>query len=165
MKIKLAALSAVAILTCALALPALACDGNKSTKSASTAVAADYSHCSPGAKSAVWAGAWLERSATGELTVVAVAAGSPAARAGVKPGDLVVAVNGRDLATYDAGSCLSKSERVVGASVAYTIQRGEKSKVVKVKLEKMPEQATGKFADRVATFEPGLAAVVVTSVD
>ena len=45
------------------------------------------------------------------------------------------------------------------------MQRGSSTKVVKVKLEKMPEQATAKFADREASFEPSLAAVVITVAD
>ena len=77
---------------------------------------------------------------------------------------MVVAVNGRDLSSKE-GVCLTSADCKVGASVAYTIQRGSKTKVMKVKLEKMPETATAKFANREASFEPELAAVVITVAD
>ena len=157
---------AIAILTCALALPALAGGEHCSGKSTATAASsAGKSSCSSSAKSAAWAGAWLQRSASGEVTVAEVAAGSPAARSGLKAGDVVVAVNGRDLASKENGVCMSSADCKVGAAVAYTIQRGSSTKVVKVKLEKMPEQATAKFANREASFDPALAAVVLTVTD
>ena len=164
MKLKLA-VPAVAFLTCALVAPALAGGDHCAGQSSATAVAAGKSHCSSSAKSAAWAGAWLERSSSGELTVAAVASGSPAARSGLRAGDLVVAVNGRDLAAKDNAACLSGAECKVGAAVAYTIQRGKSTRVVKVKLEKLPDQATARFADREASFDPTLAAVVITSID
>jgi S1-C subfamily serine protease len=166
MKLKLA-VPAIAILSCALVAPALAggdhCAGKSSASAA--AVAASKDHCSSTAKSAAWAGAWLERSSSGDLTVAAVASGSPAARSGLRAGDLVLAVNGRDLAAKEGAACMTSAECKVGAAVAYTVQRGKATKVVKVKLEKMPEQATAKFAGREASFDPSLAAVILTSVD
>ncbi len=165
MKLKLA-VPAVAILSCALVAPALAggdhCAGKSSASAA--AVAAGKDHCGSTAKSAAWAGAWLERSTAGGLTVAAVASGSPAARSGLKAGDVVVAVNGRDLGAKD-GACLTSAECKVGAAVAYTVQRGRSTKVMKLKLEKLPEQATARFAGRDASFNPALAAVVLASVD
>jgi S1-C subfamily serine protease len=164
MKLKLA-VPAVAVLTCALVAPALAGGANCAGKSSAAAVVAGQDHCSSKSNSAAWAGAWLERSPAGELTVAAVASGSPAARSGLRAGDLVVAVNGRDLAAKDGAMCLTSAECKVGAAVAYTVQRGKSTKVVKVKLEKMPEQATVRFAGREASFDPTLAAVVLASVD
>lgn len=164
MKIRLA-VPAVALLTCALALPALAGGDHCGSKSSAAAVAANKSHCAPGGSSAAWAGAWLQRSASGELTVAEVASGSPAARSGLRAGDVVVAVNGRDLASQEGAVCLSKAECKVGAAVAYTIQRGQKTRVVKVKLEKLPVSATERFAHREASFDPSLAAVVIPTVD
>jgi S1-C subfamily serine protease len=158
------AIPVIAILTCALAVPALAGGGNCSGKSATAYASASKAACAPGAKSAAWAGAWLQRSESGEISVAEVASGSPAAQSGLKAGDVVVAVNGRDLSSKE-GVCLTSADCKVGAAVAYTIQRGAKTKVVKVKLEKMPEAATVKFATRQAMFEPELAAVVITTTD
>lgn len=158
-------LPVVAILTCALALPALAGGGNCSSKASATSASAGKSSCSSSAKSTAWAGAWLQRSASGQVTVAEVAAGSPASKSGLKAGDVVVAVNGRELGAKAGGECMSSADCKVGAAVAYTVQRGSSTKVVKVKLEKMPEQAAAKFADREASFEPSLAAVVITVAD
>ena len=164
MKLKLA-VPTLAVLACAVAVPAFAGGDHCAGKSTATAVAAGKDHCSSASRSAAWAGAWLERSPSGELTVAAVATGSPAARSGLRAGDLVVAVNGRDLADRGGTACLTSADCKVGAAVAYTIQRGKATKVVKLKLEKMPEKATAKFADREASFDPSLAAVVLASVD
>jgi len=156
---------AVALLSCALALPAFAGGEHCSGKASATTASAGKYACSSSAKSAAWAGAWLQRSASGQVTVAEVAAGSPASRSGLKAGDVVVAVNGYDLASKESGECMTSADCKVGAAVAYTIQRGSTTKVVKVKLEKMPEKATTKFADRDANFEPALAAVVIAIAD
>lgn len=126
------------------------------------------SHCSS-AKSAgktAWAGAWLQKSAAGAVTVAEVASGSPAAKAGLKQGDIVTAVNGYNLAdSKDRAMCASKAECNVGSAVTYTIQRGNSTKTVKVKLEKMPADAASRFANRDASFDPALAAIVMPAVN
>jgi len=116
-------------------------------------------------RSMAWSGAWLQRSPSGGLTVVAVAKDSPAARSGLQKGDVVLAVNGRDLSAGVGHSCASGAACAVGSSFAYTVQRGHSTKTVKVKLEKMPEEATMRFADVEPTYEPMLAAVVIPVVD
>ncbi len=164
---KMLAFPAVAALTIALAVPAFAGgDHCKGKTSATTAMAAGKGSCSSKASSAAWAGAWLERSNSGAVTVAEVAKGSPAARSGLKSGDVVVAVNGRNLnAGKDGSACLSSAECSVGSAVAYTVQRGRTTRVVKVKLEKMPADATERFAHREASFDPTLAAVVFPNVN
>ena len=153
---------AVALLALVASLPASACDGNKST---STASAAGHS-CSGMSHSTAWSGAWLQRSPGGGLTVVAIAQGSPAARAGLHKGDVVVAVNGRDLsAAPSEHMCADGAACAIGSSFAYTVQRGHSTKTVKVKLEKMPEEATMRYANVEPTYEPTLAAVVIPAVD
>ena len=163
MKKKLA-IPVIAALSCALAIPAFAGGEHCSGKSATAYASANKAACSSTAKSAAWAGAYLQRSESGEITVAEIASGSPAAQSGLRTGDVVVAVNGRDLSSKE-GACLTSADCKVGTAVAYTIQRGSKTKVVKVKLEKMPETATAKFANREASFEPELAAVVITVAD
>ena len=59
----------VATLALAVALPAFACDGH-SKASASSASAEGHS-CPGMSRSTAWAGAWMQRSAGGELTVIA----------------------------------------------------------------------------------------------
>jgi S1-C subfamily serine protease len=143
----------VAALTlAAVVAPASACDGH--SKSASLS------------RSTAWAGAWMQRSGGGELTVVAVAEGSPAAKSGLRAGDIVLAVNGKSLSTGTSSHmCADGTACTVGSAFAYTVQRGKATKTVKVKLEKMPADATTRFASLEASYEPTLAAMVISSVD
>lgn len=162
MKIK-HAIPVVAALTLAFAVPAFA-GANCGSKSKTSAAVAGADHCgSKGASTAVWAGAWLERS-NGAVRVAEVAKGSPAARSGLKAGDVVVAVNGYKVGAAK-GECLSSDECTVGRSVAYTVQRGRSTKVMKLKLEQMPASAADRFANREASFDPALATLVLTNVN
>jgi S1-C subfamily serine protease len=143
---------AVAALVLAISVPAIAggehCSGKSST-SATTAMAG-------------WSGAWLERSATGAVTVAAVAKGSPAAKAGLKSGDVVLAVNGYDLGDSDSRAmCASKASCSVGSTVSYTVNRAGAKKELKLKLAKLPADATERYASRDASFDPMFAAVVM----
>lgn len=114
------------------------------------------------ATTAAWAGAWMQRSASGTLTVSDVAKGSPAAKAGLRAGDVVIAVNGYDLTdSEDRAACADKAACTVGSTVAYTVKRGDATRTVKVKLEKMPANATRRYNNRAASFDPTLAAVVM----
>ena len=137
----------IAVLALAIAVPAFAggahCAGMKSS-------------------SAAWAGACLQRSATGAVTVAEVASGSPAAKAGLKTGDIVTAVNGYNLAdSKERAQCSASAECNVGSTVTYTVQRGSKTKSIKVALVEMPASAAEKYADREAKFDPALAALVL----
>ena len=118
------------------------------------------------AKSAAWSGAWLQRSSSGTVTVAEVAKGSPAAKAGLKSGDVVLAVNGYDLNDPDArATCASKADCKAGSTVTYRVMHKGSTKNVKLKLEKMPADATDRYASRQADFDPALAAVVMTTVN
>jgi S1-C subfamily serine protease len=163
---KMLAASAAAVLVLAVAVPAFAggdqCGGHKT--SATTADA--QGSCVGKSMTTAWAGAWLQRSPSGKITVADVAKGSPAARSGLKSGDVVLAVNGYDLSnSEDRALCASKAECNVGCRVTYTVQRGRSTKAIKFKLERMPAHATERFASRQASFDPALAAVVMPVVN
>jgi S1-C subfamily serine protease len=152
--------SVIAALALAVAIPAAACDGN--SKASASSASAD-GHCSGMSRSAAWAGAWMQRSSGGQLTVVAVAEHSPAAKSGLRAGDVVLAVNGKSVS--ESHSCGMSTACSVGSAFAYTVQRGKSTKTVKVKLEKMPVDASTRFASQEASYEPMLAAMVIPIVD
>lgn len=156
--------SVTTILAMAFAVPVFA---GANCGSHATAATANAQEACVGktSKSAAWAGACLQRSASGQVTVTDVAKGSPAARSGLKSGDIVLAVNGYDLSdAEDRAMCASKASCKVGSQLTYTVQRGSSTKDIKLKLEKMPANATAKFG-RLATFDPTLAAVVMPAVN
>ena len=162
---KMLTASAAAVLALAVTVPALAggthCSGGDQT---SATTAEGRAMCA--GKAAAWAGAWLQRSASGKVTVAEVAKRSPAARAGLKTGDVVLAVNGYDLSnTEDRATCASHAECNIGSAMTYTVQRARSTKTIKLKLERMPVNATERFASRQASFDPALAAVVMPAVD
>ena len=151
--------SAAAAFALAVSVPAFA-GGGYCSGHASASASSCEGHS---AKSAAWAGAWLERTSSGTVTVAEVAKGSPASKAGLKPGDVVLAVNGYDLSDSQArATCASKANCTVGSTVNYTVMRGTSTKHIKLKLEKMPVDATDRFASRQAEFSPALAAVVLS---
>jgi C-terminal processing protease CtpA/Prc len=152
--------SAAAILALAVAVPAFAGGDHCGSKASATTADAQYS-CSSKNTTAAWAGAWIQRSPSGKLMVAEVAKGSPAAKSGLKAGDILLAVNGYDLSdSEDRAMCASKASCNIGSAVTYTVQRNGATKSVKFKLEKMPSNATERFG-RLSTFDPTLAAVVV----
>jgi S1-C subfamily serine protease len=160
--------SALAALALALAVPAFAGGDHCGSAKTSNATASAGGSCDYGKKSenasTAWAGAWMHRDASGAVKVTEVARNSPAARAGLKSGDVVLAVNGYNLA--DARSremCESKAECVAGATVTYTVQRGRTTKDMQVKLEKMPADAANRLASKGAKFDPVFAAAIVSA--
>jgi S1-C subfamily serine protease len=117
--------SAAALLAFATVAPAFAGGANCSHSSAAAATSSEGSCHGKSAYSA-WAGAWMQRSASGQIVVAEVTKGSPAAKAGLKSGDVVLAVNGYSLAdSKEAAMCASSAECKVGRSVAYTVQRAD----------------------------------------
>jgi len=161
-------LAASAVTALALGVSVAAFAGGSSCSGSASAASADagYSCSAHATKSAAWSGAWLQRSPSGTVTVAEVAKGSPAAKAGLKSGDVVVAVNGYDLSNADArATCASKADCKVGSTVSYMVMRNGSTKNVKLKLEKMPSDATERYASREAGFDPALAAVVMSTVN
>jgi S1-C subfamily serine protease len=119
--------SAAAVFAFAVVAPAFA-GGSACMGHGASAADAHYS-CS--GKSAAWSGAWLERSASGKVTVAEIAKGSPAGRSGLKSGDVVLAVNGTPVTTPEqVKAAVGKSSK----SVALLIKRGEDKIFVPIRI-------------------------------
>ncbi|MBI5710431.1 MAG: aspartyl protease family protein [Candidatus Eisenbacteria bacterium] len=76
-------------------------------------------------------GVQLERVA-GAACVVAVAEGSPAARAGVASGDLVVAIDGEPAAAFDLVTLARRLEGPPGSRVTLTVRRGSHERICRL---------------------------------
>lgn len=81
-----------------------------------------------------WLGIETEKTADGRYAVAAVTPDSPAAEAGLRPGDVLLALNGQDLYSEDkAGLKKVKKSLAVGSKIKYTVERGgDKTQVVAV---------------------------------
>ena len=160
--------SAAILIALAAVAPAFA-GGAGCQSHASASTASGDASCHSKSANAAWAGAWLQRSPSGQIVVADVAKGSPASKAGLKSGDVVLAVNGYNLSdSKQAAMCAASAECEVGSTISYTVKRGQSKKNLnlKLKLEQMPADATSRFAARDASYDPTLAAIVIpTTVD
>ncbi len=85
-----------------------------------------------------WAGVSLEMSDEG-LYVSEVHKGTPAAKAGVKTGDVLVAINGIEYSDENKEKMAALQEKMVpGAEFTYTIARKGKNKEISFALDEMP---------------------------
>jgi len=157
---KMLVASAAVVFALALTIPAFA-GGSQCAHEKASAAGADAQASCVG-KATAWSGAWLRYSPTGQVIVADVAKGSPAARSGLKSGDIVLAVNGYRLSNdSERATCASKADCNVGSAVTYMVQRGNATKSLKFTLAKMPANANARFASRRANFDPALAAAVI----
>ncbi len=75
------------------------------------------------------AGLWLERTATG-LVVVDVVADGPAAAAGLKPGDVVTAVNGKAFGTISLAAARAAQRAPAGSTLRLQVDAGGERAVI-----------------------------------
>ena len=87
-----------------------------------------------------WLGLKTDKDAAGAYRVASVAAGSPAAKAGFRAGDVLVALNGVALteANHEAVK-KAKSDCAVGKTVAYTIRRDGAERTLTATLAPVPD--------------------------
>ena len=131
-----AALLALALVA-ALAIPALAGGQGKCTYDTQTCL----NKMAASAKDYGWAGLKTEKNEQGMYTlIVGVDPGSPAEKAGVKAGDVLIALNGIDLNEKNMDA-LKKVENKPGLTMNYKIRRGESVQQFAVVLVAMPEEA------------------------
>lgn len=136
--ILIAAIVAVALVV----LPAVAGEGHAKSAEYEKKCGADSQACldwfANNYKNRGWAGVSLEETADG-LTVTEVHPGTPAARGGVKVGDVLVAINGIEYAKENKEKMGALQAKMVpGAEFTYTVARKGKNKEISFALEEMP---------------------------
>ena len=114
----------------------------KSTGECATAIKAKY-------ETKGWSGLDKDKNEDGSMTIRAVAPGSPAEKAGIKAGDVLVSVNGVTLSEENEAklTAMHESGFKIGDTVAFGIKRGVDISTVNVTLEKIPQAA---LADMIA---------------
>lgn len=154
-----------ALLALALAAPAWA-GGEKCRKDAEHAKAHKTAHHDKAAKAesmkqAGWSGFEAEKDSYGNYTVTRVDSASPAAEAGVRVGDRLVAYQGIALtAENEKAVKAAKKDRKVGSRVSYTLARGDARRDVTLTLVEVPEAVIARWladaeADQVAAVGGG----------
>jgi C-terminal processing protease CtpA/Prc len=104
----------------ALSLTAAAGEKGHCTKQAGECAKAMYESMS----NAGWLGIETDKSDKGVVTIKAVTAGSPAVAAGFQPGDVLVAINGVEIAGADKEKLwAAKKALVAGSDGHYTVLR------------------------------------------
>jgi len=82
-------------------------------------------------------GIWVEH-IEGQLTIVAPIAGSPAARADLRAGDVIVAADGQDLSGFETDAAMSVIRGPAGTSVDLTIRRPGAPELIDVTVNREP---------------------------
>jgi carboxyl-terminal processing protease len=77
------------------------------------------------------------RQATAGLKIVSVFAGTPASRGGLRPGDLIVAVNGRSIAGKSSDAATTAIKGPVGSKVDLTLRSGGRRRTVTLTRERV----------------------------
>jgi S1-C subfamily serine protease len=93
-----------------------------------------------------WLGLKTEKDAAGAYRVASVAPGSPAAQAGFRAGDTLVALNG--VAMTDANKDALKKAKAgcsVGTKVAYTIRRDGAERTLTATLAPVPDEVLAEW--------------------
>lgn len=130
------------------AVPALA-GGEKcaSEAKATRAAHADgHSERVAAMKKAGWTGMETEKDEQGAYTVSWVQAGSPAAEAGVRVGDRLVAYQGIEIAEENKAELkAAKKDRHVGAQVTYTVARGGERLDLRMELVEVPDAVIARW--------------------
>jgi C-terminal processing protease CtpA/Prc len=102
-----------------------------------------------------WIGIEAEKTEDGALKVSGVLPNSPAERAGIKAGDLLVSVNGVSYNKENEAKLkeMKKTSLKIGSTADYGIKRGDETLTVQVTLERIPEAVLAEMIDKHAKEE------------
>lgn len=131
------------------AVPAFA-GGEKCATEAKTTRTADHADAQhervAAMKKAGWTGMETEKDEQGAYRVSWVQAGGPAAEAGVRVGDRLVAYQGIEIAEENKGELkAAKKGRHVGARVTYTVARGAERMDLRMELVEVPDSVIARW--------------------
>lgn len=140
MKAKIVLLSLALLI---VAVPAMA-GGDKCMASNAQTCLKDWS----GMKAKGWLGAEFDKSTPGVMTVKAVAAGSPAEKAGFQVGDEIVSINGVLLTADKEELKKAKGEWKAGQTIIYAAKRKGVDHQISATLGAMPEEAFASMLGR-----------------
>lgn len=115
-------------------------------KCAHDAKAAAHDHKKAELAAKGWLGLKTEKDPSGAYRVASVAPNSPAAQAGFRAGDVLVAYNGVAL-TEDNKEAVKKAKAgcAVGTRVAYTIRRGNAEQTLTATLAPVPDSVLAEW--------------------
>ena len=93
-----------------------------------------------------WAGVDMARNDAGQLTISTIERDTPASRAGVKIGDVLLAINGVELNEANHMKLAEmEAEMVPGNTFNFTMARNGKERDYKITLTDMPESVVAKM--------------------
>ncbi len=93
-----------------------------------------------------WAGFETEKDEAGHYTVARVEHGSPAASAGLRTGDVLLAMNGIDLYAEDKTALKQAKKGLgVGSAIQYKVKRDGAKKVVELTLTEVPSRVMAQW--------------------
>jgi C-terminal processing protease CtpA/Prc len=144
--------SAVVAVVLAVAVSGLALAGHggkctKSTEECAAAMREAY-------QSKGWIGIEAEKNEEGALMVRSVLPNSPAERAGIQAGDLLVSVNGVSYSKENEAKLKEmKTSLSIGSTADYGVKRGAETLNVKVTLERIPDTVLAAMIDKHAKEE------------
>lgn len=93
-----------------------------------------------------WAGVEMEHNSEGQAYVITVVPGTPAEKARVKVGDILLAINGITIEEENMQKLHElEGEMKPGATFHYSIERSGKEKEITLQLAEMPEAAIAKL--------------------
>jgi S1-C subfamily serine protease len=146
--------ASVLALAAALSLPALAGHA-KCTRSAEDCAA----HMKEMFQTRGWAGLDKDFNEDGTITVRAVLPKSPAEKAGIKAGDLLVSMDGVTLSKENEAKIeeMKETGMRIGDTVSFGVKRGKEIVTVKVTLEKIPDAVLAGLIDKHAKEEHQIA--------
>lgn len=103
-------------------------------------------HMAQKMKNAGWVGVEMETDDDGHYVIQKVVPGSPAEASGIKPGDVLYALNGVELIEANNEKlAAARKDWKPGQSVTYTIRRGGSDRQVTLTLAPMPADVLAKW--------------------